>query len=69
MLKKYQDFINEGWIARSKIVIYNIYDSLIDIYNNKIVPKIGEVEEYKNHMLDNPPLTAMLQRYKPFRYC
>ena len=53
MLKKYQDFINEGWLSRSKIVIYNIYDSLIDIYNNKIVPKIGEVEEYKNHMLDN----------------
>ena len=49
MLKRYQDFITES-LSRVKRFNY-VYDRFIEIYNTQIVPKIGEVDEFKNHML------------------
>jgi hypothetical protein len=48
MIKKYNDFILENF----SIHFDNEYNEFIDIYQNQIVPKIGEVEVFTNFMLD-----------------
>jgi len=49
MIKKYSDFISESLNQNH----FNMnYDGFMSIYNTKIVPKIGEVKEVKNFMLN-----------------
>ena len=48
MIKKYNDFILENF----SIHFDNEYNEFIDIYQNEIVPKIGEVKVFTNSMLD-----------------
>jgi hypothetical protein len=48
MIKKYNDFILENF----SILFDNEYNEFIDIYQNQIVPKIGEVKVFTNFMLD-----------------
>ncbi len=48
MIKKYYDFISEN---TNESLFNIIYDEFMAIYENKIVPKIGEVDEYRNLML------------------
>lgn len=48
MIKKYNDFILENF----SIHFDNEYNEFIDIYQNQIVPKIGEVKIFTNFMLD-----------------
>ena len=49
MLKRYNDFILENFSYRH---FESDYNEFIDIYQNQIVPKIGEVEVFTNFMLD-----------------
>jgi hypothetical protein len=49
MIKKYNDFISES-INQSHF--NSDYDEFMKIYNTKIVPKLGEVKEVTNFMLD-----------------
>lgn len=48
MIKKYNDFILENLSTHFD----NEYNEFIDIYQNQIVPKIGEVKVFTNFMLD-----------------
>jgi len=50
MIKKYNDFILE---SVSEFHFNFNYDGFMSIYNTKIVPKIGEVKEVKNFMLND----------------
>jgi hypothetical protein len=49
MIKRYNDFISES-INQSHF--NSDYDEFMKIYNTKIVPKLGEVKEVTNFMLD-----------------
>jgi hypothetical protein len=48
MIKKYNDFILENLSTHFD----SEYNEFIDIYQNQIVPKIGEVKAFTNFMLD-----------------
>jgi hypothetical protein len=48
MIKKYNDFILENLSTHFD----SEYNEFIDIYQNQIVPKIGEVKVFTNFMLD-----------------
>lgn len=50
MIKRYNDFISES-INQSHF--NSDYDEFMNIYNTKIVPKLGEVKEVTNFMLDD----------------
>jgi hypothetical protein len=49
MIKRYNDFISESVNQR---VFNSDYDEFMSIYNTKITPKLGEVKEVTNFMLD-----------------
>lgn len=50
MIKKYNDFILESFSSR---YFESDYNQFMDIYQNKIVPAIGEVEVFTNFMLND----------------
>jgi hypothetical protein len=50
MIKKYNDFILENFSSKNFEFDYNQF---MDIYQNKIVPSIGEVEVFTNFMLND----------------
>ena len=50
MLKRYNDFILESFSSRN---FESDYNQFMDIYKNKIVPAIGEVQVFTNFMLND----------------
>lgn len=63
MIKKYNDFILENF----SIHLNNQYNEFIDIYQNEIVPKIGEVKFFTNFMLDGVLEKSQLARFHSLR--
>jgi hypothetical protein len=63
MIKKYSDFILENF----SIHFDSEYNEFIDIYQNQIVPKIGEVKVFTNFMLDGVLEKSQEKRFHTLR--